>query len=205
MDFSLTLAFLGASILLSLMPGPDNIYVISESLSRGAKSGILISIGLVSGVLIHTAAAATGLSILIYQSEKAFQIVSYVGAAYLIYLAFLASKEKPLQLVETNIRSNQQTIWAHISKGFIMNVTNPKVSLFFIAFLPQFISDKGLNQSIQMLILGLIFIIQAFLVFSTLALLAGRLSIYLNQDRFWTITKWVKVGILGVLAISLLY
>lgn len=204
MDFTLLITFLGASVLLSFMPGPDNIYVLSESLSRGAKTGILISIGLVSGVLIHTALAATGLSILIYKSDIAFKVVSYIGGAYLIYLAYLASKEKPINLEIDNEFIKDKSAVKLILKGFVMNVSNPKVSLFFIAFLPKFVDPKSGNIIFQMLILGLIFIVQALVIFSGIALLAGRFSKTLNNESFWKYTKISKIIILSGLGINLL-
>lgn len=207
MDFTLLISFLGASILLSFMPGPDNIYVLSESLSRGAKTGILISIGLVSGVLVHTALAATGLSILIFNSTIAFRIVSYLGGAYLIYLAYLASKEKPLSLNLNNIEASKgnKTAGKLILKGFIMNVSNPKVSLFFIAFLPRFVDPKSGSIILQMLLLGLVFIIQALVIFSGIAILAGRFSKTMNNESFWKYTRIAKIIILSGLGINLLF
>ncbi len=205
METSLLLSFLGASVLLSFMPGPDNIFVLSESLSRGPKTGITISIGLVSGVLIHTLLAATGISLLISKSQLAFDIIKYVGATYLFYLAYQATKEKPIAISYKSQTSQSETkSFKLFSKGFLMNVTNPKVSLFFIAFLPQFITKDEMNYTLQMIILGIIFIIQALIIFSGIALLAGQFSKQLNKASFWTYTKWTKVIILSVLGISLL-
>ena len=94
MELGLILSFLGASIILSLMPGPDNIFVLTESLTKGQRNGIAISIGLSIGVLVHTTAAATGLSIIIQKSAIAFSIIKFSGALYLFYLAFQAFNEK---------------------------------------------------------------------------------------------------------------
>ena len=205
MEINLLLSFLGASVLLSFMPGPDNIYVLSESLSRGAKTGIIISIGLVSGVLIHTALAVTGLSLIIYKSEIAFKIVSYLGGAYLLYLAYLASREKPLKITSDKEEVSESTPALKLfAKGFIMNISNPKVSLFFIAFLPKFVNPDTDNIIFQMIILGLIFIIQALFIFSGIALLAGKFSKTLNKSSFWKYTKIIKIIILTALGINLL-
>jgi len=103
MELGLILSFLGASIILSLMPGPDNIFVLTESLTKGHRNGIAISLGLGFGVLVHTIAAATGLSIIIQKSAIAFCIIKYLGALYLFYLAYQAYKEKKLTL---NIKLN---------------------------------------------------------------------------------------------------
>ncbi len=208
MDIELSLTFLGASILLALMPGPDNIFVMTESLTRGQKYGISISLGLVSGVMIHTLIAATGLSIIIKNSEPFFQIVKYLGVTYLFYLAYMSTKEKQILLNLDGNNSNKFQefyFWGLFRKGFLMNVLNPKVTLFFIAFLPQFIAkESGLSVTIQMIILGLIFMMQTLVVFSTISILSGKLTRYLNSPKFWKITKVCKVSVLTLLGLFLL-
>ncbi|MGB1205588.1 MAG: LysE family translocator [Chitinophagales bacterium] len=206
MELELIFSFLVASILLSLMPGPDNIFVLTESLTKGHKNGIAISIGLSLGVLVHTLAAATGLSIIIQNSALAFSVVKYLGAAYLFYLAFGAIKEqKPTLDLNAKKITEDFEVLPLIRKGFLMNVLNPKVSLFFIAFLPQFVSNNGFYITIQMIILGLIFMIQAIVVFSLIAILSGNLTKYVNSPKFWKITKWSKVFVLTILGLSLLF
>lgn len=206
MELELVLSFLGASILLSFMPGPDNIFVLTESITKGHKYGIAISIGLVSGVMVHTLAAATGLSIILQQSESAFQIVKYLGAAYLFYLAYQAYKEKNIVVDIGDEKVYAEfNLWKLIRKGFFMNVLNPKVSLFFIAFLPQFVSETGYNITVQMIILGIIFMLQAIIIFTLISVLSGRLSIYLNSAKFWNYTKWGKISVLLLLASALAF
>lgn len=206
MEIGLTLSFLSASILLTLMPGPDNIFVLTESITKGKKNGIAVSMGLASGVLIHTLAAATGLSIIIHQSAMAFTVIKYVGAIYLFFLAFKAIKEKKADVVLNDKRNDEKyKISALIKKGFLMNILNPKVALFFIAFLPQFITPKGINITLQMVVLGLIFAIQAFIIFYIISSLAGKLTKYVTNDKFWNITKWSKVGVLSCLGLALIF
>ncbi|MEE9430961.1 MAG: LysE family translocator [Melioribacteraceae bacterium] len=198
MELQLILSFTGASILLTLMPGPDNIFVLTESLTKGHKNGITISIGLCLGVLVHTLAAATGLSIIIQQSALVFSIIKYLGAAYLFYLAYVSIKEKKPTLDFTKESKSEDFNMLHlVRKGFFMNVLNPKVSLFFIAFLPQFVTTNGLNITLQMIILGLIFILQAIVI------LSSRLTKYVNNPKFWGIAKWSKVSVLSILGIAL--
>ena len=206
MELQLILSFLAASVLLALMPGPDNIFVLTESLTKGHKNGIAISVGLCLGVLVHTLAAATGLSIIIQNSAFAFSLVKYLGAAYLFYLAFGATKETQpiLDLTATKVKEEFK-LFPLIQKGFLMNVLNPKVSLFFIAFLPQFVSNDGFHITLQMIVLGLIFMLQAIIVFSSIAILSGNLTKYVNSPKFWKITKWSKVIVLSVLGLSLLF
>ena len=206
MEIALTLSFLGASVLLTVMPGPDNIFVLTESLTKGYRNGVAISVGLCLGVLIHTFAAATGLSIVIQKSALAFSILKYLGAAYLFYLAYKSMSETKLEITIGEKQSIVKTrIFPLIRKGFLMNVLNPKVSLFFIAFLPQFVSSNGMNIPIQMIILGLIFMFQALVIFSLIAILSSRLTSYVNSPRFWKITKWSKVIVLSILGLTLAF
>ncbi len=206
MELELLLSFLGASVLLSLMPGPDNIFVLTESITKGKSNGFAISLGLMLGVMIHTLAAATGLSIIIQQSEVIFSVIKYLGAAYLLYLAFVSFKEKePILNFNTDERDKTVKIFPLLQKGFLMNILNPKVSLFFIAFLPQFISKNGFNITLQMIILGIIFIAQGIIVFGLVVVLSSKLTKYVNNPKFWKTTKWSKVIILSVLAITLAF
>lgn len=205
MDLELVLSFLGASILLTLMPGPDNIFVLTESLTKGQRNGIAISIGLCSGVLVHTLAAATGLSIIIQKSALAFSVIKYLGALYLFYLAFKAYQDKaaPTNFSSQATGNERERLFPLIKKGFLMNVLNPKVSLFFIAFLPQFVSTDGIRISFQMIVLGIIFMLQSLVIFGAIAVLSGRLTKYVNNPRFWKITKWGKVSVLALLGLAL--
>ncbi|KAA3650317.1 MAG: LysE family translocator [Bacteroidetes bacterium] len=196
MELSTLFAFALASFFMALMPGPDNIYVITESISKGFKNGILLSFGLNSGVLVHTLAAATGLSLILKQSELAFLVMQYLGALYLLYMAWGAYKEQALTLeAEQNLQTSSQI--KVFRTGFLMNVLNPKVSLFFIAFLPQFVNtNSSIRVSMQMISLGFIFMLIGFLTFSTLAVLAAQLRKPLSSPLFWKVIKWTKVIVL---------
>ncbi len=204
MALELIIAFLGASVLLALMPGPDNIFVLTESVSKGQRNGIGVAIGLGCGVLVHTTIATTGLAFVIQQSEMTFSMIKYLGAGYLFYLAYQSFLETTPTLDLRTDRVQQVSFFSLVRKGFLMNVLNPKVSLFFIAFLPQFITDDGWNVTTQLLILGFIFMLQTMVVFSSIAVLAGQLTTYVNRPQFWLITKWSKVIILSVLGLMLL-
>ena len=203
MEISLLLSFMAATFLLALMPGADNIYVITESVSKGYKTGVTISSGLCSGVLVHTIAAATGLSVFLLQSDFAFTVIKYVGSAYLLYLAYQAYHEPTIEIKYNTIGEESFKFCPLWRKGVLMNVLNPKVSLFFIAFLPQFITEDGLYLPYQMIALGVVFMIESFLVFSLVAFLSGQLSRFLKNPNFQKGTKYVKVAVLVVLAITL--
>lgn len=206
METTTVLSFFLASVLLTIMPGPDNLFVLTESLTKGVRNGVSVSIGLATGVLIHTLAAALGLSIIIKNSELTFSVIKYLGAAYLIYLAFQAYRERrpDLSSPEAEEHNHASTV-SLIRKGFLMNVLNPKVSLFFIALLPQFLSEGGFSNSIQMILLGVIFMVQALVIFSLISLLSGSLTKYVNDPRFWNTTKWSKVGVLSILGLVLAF
>ena len=205
MDYSLLLSFITASFLLAIMPGPDNILVMTESLTKNAKNGIALALGMNSGILIHTLAAATGISLILQQSTMAYTIIKIMGAIYLLYLAYKEyhAETVPLDLARAKIDTASTSYIELFKNGFIMNVLNPKVSLFFIALLPQFLSKDGWSTMIQMCILGAIFMLIGAITFSSLAILAGSLKKYVQSFRFWKIMKWSKIAVLVVISSSL--
>lgn len=205
------LYFLSASALLALMPGPNNIFVLTESVAKGKRDGIAISAGLVSGVVVHTTIIATGLSVFIQQSETVFFIIKVLGALYLLYLAY-ESYQEPIdndrsgmtQVKKTKLSEKRVSFFSLYKKGVLMNVLNPKVTLFFIAFLPQFVAEDGFSFEIQIFLLGFAFMIQSFFIFVMIAVLADRLSIIFSSEIFWTRMKWVKILVLVGLSLFLL-
>jgi threonine/homoserine/homoserine lactone efflux protein len=169
------LLFMGASALLAITPGPDILYVITLGITRGAKAAVATTFGLTSGVLVHTTAAALGISVIFQTSEIAFNIVKIAGALYLFYLAYQAFKHRNdlIRLDKTNELKSYKNLYI---KGFFMNVLNPKVSLFFLAFLPQFVNTELGNIPWQMIQLGLVFMSVTVVIFSTCGILANRAS-----------------------------
>ncbi|MFK7807996.1 MAG: LysE family translocator [Saprospiraceae bacterium] len=204
MDPKLTFSFFIAAFLLALMPGPDNLLVLTESITKGKRNGIALSSGLSSGVIIHTLAIMTGLSLILQNSAIAFQAVKYLGAAYLFYLAAMTLMEEQQQLNFEEQQNDQYNFWKLYRQGFLMNVLNPKVTLFFIALLPQFVSSEGFSPSLQLFILGIIFMLTALITFSLIAILADKLRLILNKEGFWKWTKYSKVVVLIGLAILIL-
>ncbi|MCM3713351.1 LysE family translocator [Alkalihalobacillus oceani] len=180
MDSIAVVSFLGAAIVLTLMPGPDNLFVLAQSIAKGKQAGIATALGLCTGLLGHISAAVIGLSAVIYQSALAFTIVKYAGAAYLLFLAYKAFRAKetgfgPLSADPLDYR-------ALYKKGVIMNLLNPKVSLFFLAFLPQFIHYEAGPVAGQMLVFGLIFLLQALILFSLISVFAGKIGTFLRKS-----------------------
>lgn len=203
MDIQILLSFLIAASLLTLMPGPDILLVITESITNGKKYGVSLTLGLCSGIIIHTTLAASGLAYFLKSSPIVFTIITYFGAAYLLYLAYQTWFEKEVSEEDTSIH-NPKPLIGMFKKGFIMNVLNPKVTLFFIAFLPQFITKDGMPIYIQMLLLGIVFMIQAVIIMGGVAILAGKLKEYIRHPRFWIVTKYIKLSVLIGLAIFIL-
>lgn len=200
MSIATLLSFIGVSAMLTLAPGPDIVFVITQSISQGKRRGIYTALGLASGVMVHTTAAALGISIILYKSNLAFSIVKYAGAAYLLYLAYkeFTSKEEGITLGEGVKISNFQLY----KKGIIMNILNPKVALFFLAFLPQFVVNNGTNVTFQMIVLGILFMLQAMMIFSTVATFSGFIGERLLNDtklsRRISLGKGIIFGIIGL-------
>ena len=147
--------FIGVSWALIIAPGPDMFYVITRGMAHGRKAGILSAIGVVCGILVHTTAAALGLTLILQTSAFAFLLVKYVGATYLLYLGIKAWRDKSTFSLQspTSVMSSRAFFW----QGVLSNVLNPKIAIFFLAFLPQFV-DKGSSQvTLQMVTLGLTF------------------------------------------------
>ncbi|MDB4867307.1 MAG: LysE family translocator [Cohnella sp.] len=180
MDTGTWLAFLGASVLLTLMPGPDILFVVAQSVAGSRKDGSAIALGLCSGLLVHITAAALGISAVVYGLPYALPVVKTAGAFYLFYLAWLSFKPPTLPAVVDDSESPQLHVTTSFGRlyrrGILMNVLNPKVSLFFIAFLPSFVKDGAGPVPLQMFLLGGLFLLQALVIFHLVALFADRLG-----------------------------
>ena len=177
-------SFLAASVLLTLAPGPDIIYVITQSTSNGKWAGIYTALGLCTGLIVHTTLIALGVSVLIIESQTAFQLLKYAGAAYLFYLAYLSFKEKEEIVISENTVSKEKI--KLYKQGILMILLNPKVILFFLAFLPQFVIKNDIDMRIQLAALGLIFILQALIVFSSVSFFAEYFRNQIKSNIFFT-------------------
>lgn len=175
MDFfiswSTLMLFSGAALFLILVPGPDLIFTVTQGLQNGRKAGVLTALGLSFGNIIHTLAAALGLSVIVMTSATIFNLIKIAGAIYLFYLAYKSIKYRkaPLDL-KVNSASARTNL---LMRGFFMNILNPKVAIFFITFLPQFVEYNKGAVPFQMIQLGLIFIILTAIVFGLLGFFAG--------------------------------
>ncbi len=192
--------FLVAAITLTLLPGPDILFVITQSILQGKKAGIIFAAGLCTGLIFHVLAVSLGVSVLLKESVWAFSLLKMAGATYLLYLgvkAFLNRRRVALRFETQNIQINKL-----YRKGILMNVLNPKVILFFLAFFPQFIEVNSDHPVCQMWILGSLFIFQALLVFSFVAVAADGLSVWMMRypkTAFWmNIIETVVYIVLGI-------
>jgi threonine/homoserine/homoserine lactone efflux protein len=147
--------FVGVAWALILAPGPDMLYVITRGVTQGRRAGMLSALGVICGILVHTTAAAFGLTLILQTSALAFLIVKTLGAAYLIYLGVKAWRDKSTFSVQPSAPSLsvQRVFW----QGVLSNVLNPKVAIFFLAFLPQFVDKESSQVALQMVTLGLTF------------------------------------------------
>jgi len=171
------LSFFGVSVLLALAPGPDNLFVLMQSAAHGRRAGMAVVLGLCTGLIGHTLAVAVGLAALIAASSLAFALLKLVGAAYLLYLAWGAWRAAPDATTPDTPAPDTTTAAPRLSalyrRGIIMNLTNPKVSLFFLAFLPQFVSLAHGSPTLQIITLGAVFMLAALAVFGGIAFFCG--------------------------------
>src|SRR5437868_12022462 len=176
--------FILAGLALNITPGPDMLYIIARSTGDGRKSGIVSALGVGTGTLVHIAFVAIGLSAVFQRAPLAFAAVRYAGAAYLIFLGVRAIMESGRPGESTQPAS--ASIAAAFRQGAITNVLNPKVALFFVAFLPQFVDVTIGHAAVQMVILGLIFDVNGSLVNIGVAVAANGLSSRLAKGRIST-------------------
>lgn len=171
---STLLWYLGAAILLILIPGPDLIFAVTQGITSGRKAGVYTAAGLALGNTVHTLAAALGLSIIVQTSPVLFTVFKIAGALYLFNLAYKSLKHRKAPMMVGN--GEHKSEMALLRKGLIMNILNPKVAIFFLTFLPQFVNyDYGLVP-LQMIVLGLVFIVLTALIFGMFAYFAGAFS-----------------------------
>ena len=209
-----SLAFFIASIVLALAPGPDNIFVLTQSALYGWKQGLSVTVGLCTGLLLHTALVACGVAALILASPLLFSTLKTIGALYLLYLAWgalragKAAQTVPAGNASPGLNTSQApslSLSRLYRRGIIMNVTNPKVSLFFLAFLPQFTRPEHGSLVGQILWLGMLFILATICIFGGIAILAGKLGTRLQQStRMQRWLNWLASAIFTTLALHLL-
>jgi threonine/homoserine/homoserine lactone efflux protein len=198
------LSFVLATVILSLSPGPDNIFVLTQSIVNGKKFGLATVFGLISGCLVHTTLLAFGVSAIIKQSENLFFTIKLFGAIYLLYLAFkVYQSDASFFLLNVNFKKN--TTAQLFKQGFIMNVLNPKVSIFFLAFFPGFLFSDSISTVIQFYILGIIFMLVSLIIFSAIAILASVIAEKIKENKNIALyLKWTQIVVFVLIAVFIL-
>ena len=189
------LLFFISSLALTMMPGPDILFVINQSL-KDKKSGLLVAFGLCSGLIIHTLILAFGLSAIIEQNDNVIIFFKYFGSAYLFYLAFQEFKKNGV--ISERMKEN------FYLRGVFMNLINPKVLVFFLAYFPNFLFSDTISTSYQFIILGAIFILQALIIFSIVSITSNRLISILNVDASNKKIVYLKSFIFVLIGMSIL-
>ena len=200
-ELSTIFLFLSAAFMLTIAPGPDIIYVAMRGLAQGWKAGLIAALGLVTGIFVHIALAAIGLSAILAGSPILFAIVKYAGAAYLFYIGWQIYNSPAVSVNSDNHHLKLGHIYR---QTILMNILNPKVALFFLAFLPQFVDTSSEYVTAQFVIFGLLFQITALFIMGSVGLFAGAITAKLNpgknSDSKWlTRTAGAAVMSLGAL------
>ncbi|WP_199621286.1 LysE family translocator [Paenibacillus alkalitolerans] len=195
--------FVLTGILLNLTPGSDTIYILSRTIAQGKMAGIVSVLGIISGAVVHTLFAALGLTIILMQSSTAFTVVKWIGAAYLIYLGIksIMTKANIIEFEQQHAHNNMGKIFI---QGFLTNVLNPKVALFFLAFLPQFISKSNEYGALPFILLGLTFIATGSSWCLILVLLSDFMSKSIRKSKLAIHLNKVTGAVLVVLGLNLL-
>src|SRR5215510_1544631 len=196
--------FIAVSWALIIAPGPDMLYVITRGMTYGRGAGMLSAIGVICGILVHTTAAAFGLTLIFQKSVLAFLIVKYVGTAYLVYLGIKTWREKSSFHLQTSTSSasSKRLFW----QGVLSNVLNPKIAIFFLAFLPQFVDNRNGQVTLQLIILGLTFAFFGLCFLLVVGYSSGTIGTYLTRrPQYAQFTQRLAGGILVGLGVRLAF
>jgi len=198
------ISFILAVSILAISPGPDNIFVLMQSVVHGKKYGLATIIGLMTGCIVHTTFVAVGISTIIKENNTIFLVIKILGAVYLLYLAYKVITGGSEISMNTE-KIDKKTPFQLFKIGFIMNVLNPKVTLFFLALFPGFLFSEILPISLQFYILGALFILVSFVVFSLIAILGGTISEKIKTSKnigVWL--QWMQVFVFIGIAVFIL-
>lgn len=184
MTLEVIISFFLTSLALTIAPGPDIMYVLSTSLTKGKSYGIATAIGLSSGLLFHTALLAFGVSTLIVSIPWLFVAIKIFGTLYLLRIIYQLYKEPVTPITVNKIPNSKKNVFEQVQQGLIMNVLNPKIMLFFLSLFPTFLHPEWGNLKFQIFTFGSIFMLQALLVFSSMAVLSGYVSRFLLKNDY---------------------
>lgn len=198
------ISFALATSILALSPGPDNIYVLVQSITNGKAFGLATVCGLITGCLVHTTLLAFGVSAIIKANDDLFFGIKVLGALYLLYLAYKVYKSDTQLNFDTET-APRKSLKALFVQGFFMNVLNPKVTIFFLAFFPGFLFSETMSTVLQFYVLGGIFMLVSFIIFSAIALLAGQIKSYtLKHRNSGVVFKWLQIVVFIGIAVFIL-
>ena len=198
------ISFILAVSILAISPGPDNIFVLMQSVVHGKKYGLATITGLMTGCIVHTTFVAVGISAIIKENNTIFLVIKILGAVYLLYLAYKVITGGSEISISTE-KIDKKTPFQLFKIGFIMNVLNPKVTLFFLALFPGFLFSEILPISLQFYTLGALFILVSFVVFSLIAILGGTISEKIKTSKnigVWL--QWMQVFVFIGIAVFIL-
>ena len=204
MNTEILFTFISTVALLAISPGPDNIFVLMQSVVYGKKYGLATVVGLMTGCIVHTTLVAFGVSVVIKENESIFLGIKIAGAVYLLYLAYKVFKSSSDIVVNSN-NIQKKTLLQLFKIGFTMNVLNPKVTIFFLALFPGFLFSNTLSSIAQFYVLGGLFIITSFIIFSSIALLGGSISDQIKTNKnlgVWL--KWLQIFVFIGIAVFIL-
>lgn len=197
------ITFALAAFLLALSPGPDNIFVLTQSVARGSRYGIAIASGLITGCIFHTSVVALGFAVILRDNEWLLLLIKIFGAIYLLFLAYkIYQSDSSIHLEEK--ASNNQSWWKMYRLGITMNLLNPKVTLFFLALLPQFVVPGAMEEWIQIYILGGIFMLVSLITFYLIAFLGGSVARFISSSSwFGPAMKWTQIVVFVGIAVAI--
>ncbi len=204
MNTEVLFSFVASVAALAISPGPDNIFVLMQSVVYGKKYGLATVVGLMTGCIIHTTLVAFGVSAVITNTPAIFYGIKVLGAAYLIYLAYKVFKSSADIAMDSESLEKKSPMQL-FKTGFLMNVLNPKVTIFFLALFPGFLFSDSLSNVIQFYVLGGLFIATSFVIFSSIALLGGTISEKIqNNNSIGVWLKWLQIVVFVAIAIFIL-
>jgi threonine/homoserine/homoserine lactone efflux protein len=190
--------FVVSGLLLNLTPGQDTLYIVGRTLAQGRRAGLCSVLGISTGTVVHTLAAAFGLSAILATSAQAFTVVKLAGAAYLVYLGVRLLLERRPVATAPDASFPRDSAWTIYRAGLLTNVLNPKVALFFMAFLPQFVAPEAGSRVLSFLFLGGVFIVNGTLWCLVLVWSAAAMSRRLQRDQSWSLMLKRATGALFV-------
>jgi len=192
-----------AAFLLALSPGPDNIFVLTQSIARGARYGIAVASGLITGCIFHTSLVALGFAVILRDNEWLLLLIKIFGALYLLFLAYKVYRSSSkIQLDESAVAPDSW--WKLYRIGITMNLLNPKVTLFFLALLPQFVVPDAMEEWIQIYILGGIFMLVSLITFYLVAFLGGNVARFIRSSSWFApAMKWIQIVVFVGIAVAI--